>query len=865
MEGESGFVNLMRMKRAWFHSLRPKLMEAIARRTETDTPFREELFDKLYTFFNRYFCESGSIYFRHLSAFSRVYERVYEDGQDVALSWKTRMLYYVKSDVLVRSMPVELQDRGEYRIRKFFYFDASQVEHKQNNEKREFVFEFDKVVEEKGVRVVHIKVAYSQRGARTKINEILKKSRAGGVPLSDELLQRAFGIFRRQTEVDFFINKDARGFLREQFDLWVYQYIFQEETVFEEERIRQIQAIKETAYDIIDFIAQFEDELRRAWEKPKFVRGVNYVVTLDKLSGETLKKVTEHKGATAQIAEWQEFGMVDEKFSMKMLFNGQKSLSGGNGVNADYKFLPLDTKYFKDLELEILDGLGDLDEALDGELVHSENWQALNTLKKRYKGRVKCVHIDPPYNTKTSGFLYRNEYKHSSWLTMMENRVNAALGMLSGDGSFLCHIDEHEYERLQLLMGSTGLLDPGTVIWDKKNPMMGAKGVATQHEYILWRTRHEGNFYLKTAHIQSIIGKSQELIKKHGGVNDTVQKEFLRWVMGNERFTGGERAYHFLDSEGKVYRGVAMGAPELRIDKKFHKPILHPETGKPCLPPRNGWSRTPESIKKLIAKGEILFGRNESIQPQRKIYLTEESRRSISTIIENGRRGKKEIDSLGLEFPYCHPTSLYEELIHASSINGNGFTLDYFAGSGTTAHAIINLNRGDNGDRKYVLVEMGNYFHTVLLPRIKKVVYSADWRDGNPISRKGSSHCLKYYTLEQYEETLKKSHYEDGRQLELDSLKSPFEQYAFFGDDKLAHAVKPQKNGKLKIDLHALYPDLDIAESLSNILGKQIRKRTADTVTFEDDSMEKTNPAKMTEEEKLHFVSLIKPYLWWGK
>ena len=159
---------------------------------------------------------------------------------------------------------------------------------------------------------------------------------------------------------------------------------------------------------------------------------------------------------------------------------------------------------------------------------------------------------------------------------------------------------------------------------------------------------------------------------------------------------------------------------------------------------------------------------------------------------------------------------------------------------------------------------MGEYFHTVLLPRIKKVVYSKDWKDGKPVSREGSSHFLKYYTLEQYEESLKNARYEDGKQLELDSAKSPFEQYVFFGDDKLAHAVQPSKTGKLKINLHNLYPDIDIAESLSNTLGKQIRHRTADVVTFADGATEKINPTKMNEKEKRHFVSLIKSYLWWG-
>ncbi len=448
---------------------------------------------------------------------------------------------------------------------------------------------------------------------------------------------------------------------------------------------------------------------------------------------------------------------------------------------------------------------------------------------------------------------------------MMENRVQTALEWLSEDGSFLCHIDENEYERLQLLMENTGLLNAGTVIWDKKNPMMGAKGVATQHEYILWRTRHEGSFYLKNTNAQWILAKSKELIQKYDGVNEAAREEFSRWVANNADFTGGERAYRFLDSEGRVYRGVAMGAPEPRTDAKFHTPILHPETKKPCQPPANGWSRTPENIEELVKKEEIIFGKDETVQPQRKVYLNEGTSRTISTVIQDGKRGKTEIDNLGLEFSYCHPTSLYERLVNAASINGNGVILDYFVGSGTTAHAVINLNREDGGKRKYVLVEMGDYFHTVLLPRIKKIVYSKDWKDGKPVSHEGVSHFLKYYTLEQYEETLRNSRYQDGEQLELDSMKSPFEQYVFFGDDKLAHAVKPLKNGKLQINLHNLYPDIDIAESLSNILGKPIRRRTADTVTFVDGAPEKTNPSTMTEQEKRYFVSLIRPYLWWGE
>ena len=457
VEGDSGFINLMRMKRGYFRSLRPKLMDAIDRRTKQASSFREELFDKLHTFFSRYFCESGSIYFRHLPAFARTYERVYAQGEDVALAWKTRMLYYVKSDVLVRSMPVTLDDEGDAgRVRRF-YFDASAVEHKQNNERREFVFTFAKKERTPEGPIVHLKVGYSQQGRKTSPAAIIKQAKTAPgakVTLTEDDLELAFRVFRRQTEADYFINKDARGFLREQFDLWLYQYMFQEETIFEQPRLAQLQAIQQTAYDIIDFIAQFEDELRRAWEKPKFVRNVNYVVTLDKLPEALLTKIAHHPGAKAQVEEWRELGLVEDGFAMADLRKGQRELhaEAAGPRNPTYRFLPLDTKHFKNLELEILDALGNLDGALDGELVHSENWQALNTLRKRYKEKVECVYIDPPYNTGDSEILYRNTYLRASWLTLMANRLDLISETFGADPVLFIAIDDFEMANLAKLI-----------------------------------------------------------------------------------------------------------------------------------------------------------------------------------------------------------------------------------------------------------------------------------------------------------------------------------------------------------------------------------------------------------------------------
>ena len=861
VDGDSGFVNLMRMKRQYFQSWQEPLLEKIDGRVEKRDDFREELFDKLYTFFSRYFCESGSIYFRHLPAFAKIYERVYADGSDVALSWKTHMLYYVKSDVLVRSMPVELKEEGPPAWKTWrFDFDASQIEHKRNNEKREFVFAFLEVEKTTGKGpILRLQVSYSEKGKKTKVDDILKQARKAGLRLSEEILEKAFRVFRRQTEADYFINKDARGFLREQFDLWMHQYLFQEETIFEQKRLNQLQFLQETAHDIIDFIAQFEDELRRAWEKPKFVRNVNYVVTLDKLPDKTLKKITEHKGAKAQIKEWRALGMVDDEFSMTDLSKGQKDLTDKNGANGVRKFLPLDTKHFKSLEIEILEALGNMDEALDGELAHSENWQALNTLQRRYKEQVKCIYIDPPYNTDASEIAYKNGYKNASWITLLENRIVQSAPTLMTEGVFIAAIDDTEMVPLSLL------LEICMPIWERNVVVVNHHPAGAGLEGTNISCTHEYAIFMTPPNVKILRGEKKDIGQTERGFVRTGTAE------SNLRI-GRPNSFYAILVNPKTFKVMGAEEPPQGTD--------YPKEGTPegwirIYPigtdgTERVWRRSYESFLNEYKKGNIICKNGVSIY-----QLIEETNRR-RPIFSNwtdkkynaGVHGSNLLTAImGKAGTFSYPKSIYnvEDCIKSCVYEDKEVVLDFFAGSGTTAHAVINLNREDGGKRKYLLIEMGDYFHTVLLPRIKKVVYSKDWKDGKPVSHEGSSHCFKYYNLEQYEETLKNSHYKDGEQLEIDSQKSPFEQYVFFGDDKLAHAVQSAKNGKMEINLKDLYKDIDIAESLSNILGKPIRRHATDEVTFADGTTEKTNPAKMTEAEKRHFISLIKPYLWWGE
>jgi adenine-specific DNA-methyltransferase len=280
------------------------------------------------------------------------------------------------------------------------------------------------------INLMRIKSRYYEEGVFPRLKEDISRY-TPAVP-SEETLERAIRLFERQSQVDYFINKDARAFLQEQLDLWLYQYVFEPEerrgTLWTEGRVRQLQVLRDIASKIIHFIAQFEDELVRIWNKPRFVLESHYIITLDRISAQEggpglLEQLLHHPGMAAQVQEWRDLGMVDENFSPAQI--GETDLLG-HRLHPRYQYLPLDTRHFPDLEESLIGLFDGLDDALDGWLVHSENYQALLTMQPRFQGRVKCIYIDPPYNTGHDEFIYEDRFQHSSWLTMMENRLRLA-------------------------------------------------------------------------------------------------------------------------------------------------------------------------------------------------------------------------------------------------------------------------------------------------------------------------------------------------------------------------------------------------------------------------------------------------------
>jgi DNA methylase len=199
---------------------------------------------------------------------------------------------------------------------------------------------------------------------------------------------------------------------------------------------------------------------------------------------------------------------------------------------------------------------------------------------------------------------------------------------------------------------------------------------------------------------------------------------------------------------------------------------------------------------------------------------------------------------------------LYERLIGTIAFSED-ITLDFFAGSGTTAHVIMNMNRQDGGKRRYILVEMGEYFKTIILPRIKKVAFCSKWKDGKPAFEKGEgglSHFVKYYALEQYEDVLRRARYQNADLFD-NPYEDPYHRYVFLRDLKNLDTLEVDyAHNAVHFHPGRLYDGIDLAETLSNLRGKWIKRLTAEYVEFEDgEHISLTDPD----------WRLIKPLVWW--
>lgn len=854
LEGDSGYVNLMNIKTDYFNKIKERIKKEVKAKFDGDQP--EDLFDKLYTFFDSYFSDGGAIFFSSTPVYKNIYAKVYSDREDTALFWKTAKLYYVKSEANYKSIK-DLSINSDPEIAFDFDFDASLLKHKQANEKKELEFYFIGTQKRGGKKIVKFRVLYkndnkytklqeilktkdkskiikyllenieklknpkiilqnsgfdfaklSDKGARNKakvefivsdnkdlqgsvsvepaiseIGEIEKYLKLKNIALNSEEIEKAFKIYKKQTEIDYFIHKDAKGFLREQFDLYLYQHLAGSmETIFSQESLARIKKIKDIAYLTIDFIGNFEDELKKIWLKPKFARNSNYVLTLDRIEAkkggaEIIAKILKYKGLNNQFSEWLELGIVDKKFNPKGIIKNGK-------LNKDWQFLPIDTKHFKDLEIEIIGLFDNLDEELDGRLIKSDNFQALNTLLPKYKGQVQTIYIDPPFNT-GDDFAYIDRFQDSTWLSLLENRLELSKYFLNNQGSLFVNLDENADFFGRILLERLNLEEIKKITFDTN--------ATKDEEADLFGYKSFGNnFALKSSTIYFCKNKDSKFYKLWKP-NRNISNLNLGWL------------------------------DLIALPKKD----------------RNKFNKI-EDFDYFIEKYDKENLEYLKIDINEKIYPVSDIWNDLYSFTQSEMR-----TSENLSFATQKPENFLRRVIQSSSSQGD-IILDFFGGSGTTYAVAHKLNR------KWLGIEMGEHFYDFfenwdktqkifikklgILGRLKNVLFGD--KDFKAVDKERRSHLskdinwngggfFKYYELEQYEDALKKSIY--------NPTEKGLENIDFSLSEKQAKEGLEinLKKETARFVFEKLYPDVDIAETISNLYGEKIIKITKDKIILE--------------------------------
>ena len=846
------------------------------------------LYQHLYGFFSRYYDDGDIVSKRRYSRRER-YAIPY-NGEEVHLHWANKDQYYVKTGEHFRDYAFKA---GDVTVR-FAVVDADVEQGNVKGEKRYFFPRLAEAEWRDEARELHIpfefRPATSADKAKNGQNHLQEALIAQAVealpqhlddaPLAAVTAERhrsgdnAVSLFEyhmrrytRRNTTDFFIHKDLKGFLSREFDFYLKNEVLNIDGVETTDPItaegwargwfQMLQLMKMAAGQVIDFLSQVETFQKTIWEKRKFVTDAQYCISLRMIDARFHAEIAK---CEAQWEEWKRLYAIDE--AETTLFNHASSAKNKSAKRleflADHPSLVLDTAHFDepfcDELLASLSEANDLDELTDGVLVQSENFQALGLLGQRYRGAAQCVYLDPPYNTDASAILYKNDYKDSAWLSLMADRLPAAKSWLTQGGVACVAIDDEEASRLRLLMQQLFEVELGVVAVRSNPAGRKSKGrFSPSHEYAF--------FFGDEASAPSPLRRSESQLDRY-----PLEDDDGRYAWNNLRRHGsGDRREDRPKLFYPIYvdRDDSIRVPELRWDddEQGYDVIESPaETEVAVLPVvdedgqrvEKRWHRGPETVADSPADYRVRRTA-EGIEIDFKIRADDQATPSTwwhDSKYASANRGPRSLKDLFGEknFDFAKAVPLVEDCLRASGCAGDATVLDFFAGSGTTAHAVANLNREDGGRRRFVLVEMGEHFKDVVLPRVKKVMFSPDWNAGRPQAPSEeatarSPRIVKYLRLESYDDALNNIEFAEAgaqRAMELEDYLIKYmlewetrdsatllniEQLSCPFDYRLAiHANGANGNGGSE--------RADVAETFNYLLGLKVRTRK---VVYDDE------------------------------
>ena len=773
------------------------------------------VFTHLLTFFSRYYDNGDFISQRRYKG--DTYAIPYA-GEEVVLHWANKDQYYTKSGENFSNYAFKLDDGRTVRFR-LVTADTAKDNRKDNDKERRFVLiepttrtltdeegeEYEEtllpITEENGELVLRFEYKTMPKGTKQDalvldaVKITLDICRSGFIPtiganqesvgmnpdlhtdwhaaLSKRepteknpqrtLLEKCLTDYTEKSKKDYFIHKDLGSFLRRELDFYIKNEVMHLDDVQNAEKfadieknLRLIQTLRAIALDLITFLAQLEDFQKKLWLKKKFVVAVHYCITLDRVPESLYPQIAAN---SQQWDQWEKLGMLDG--NKTDLFNQAKT--GSVEYLKAHPYLMADTALFEaEFKYALLAAVDNLDDSLDGLLIHGDNFQALNLLQERYRSQVKCVYIDPPYNTDASAICYKNGYKSSSWASLIEGRLQKTRPIMTDDGVLVAAIDDAQQRELSFLLSENFAENLLGTICVRSNPSgrPTKTGYAVSHEYLFFAGQSE----------RAVIGRLPPTPEQMARFNQRDEDGAFEWRNMRREGSNSDR-----NARRALYYPMYINGDEIRVpsmtwDDSEELWVIEeqPAEGEKVVYPDNddGVQKTWRWEGKTIMKSRSSLAVRRDRSGKDYVYYkrrpNEDGVVSVSSwfdakhsATEHGTALLKNLFGTSL---FSYPKSIHavvDSIYIAGASSPNTLVLDYFGGSGTTAHAVIKLNREDGGHRKYILVEQGEYFDTVLKPRMQKVVYSADWKDGKPTSPEtGISHAFKVLKLESYEDTL---------------------------------------------------------------------------------------------------------------
>ena len=373
--------------------------------------------------------------------------------------------------------------------------------------------------------------------------------------------------------------------------------------------------------------------------------------------------------------------------------------------------------------------------------ISGDNLDALHHLTKSYTGLVKCIYIDPPYNTGTDGFVYNDKFKftaeelekklsispdeaekiiamtsghrasHAAWLTFMMPRLQLARDLLSKDGVIFISIDENEHANLKLLcdhiFGEDNLA--GEIIW-KNSSKNDEDYISIQHEYILSYVKNKeynkGEWIEPKQGTDEIFAAFDKFHAQHGDDWKAIHQEALKWYkqFNESNPIYDSKHYNWMDERG-VYFPSDISGPNYG---QYRYDVIHPITGKVCKEPASGWRFPETEMENRIKDNLVHFGDDETTIPNNKTYLKDTLNQSLTSVkYKDGRVATKKLTALMGCNCFTNPKDIemLAKLFSALQLKDGDIILDFFSGSGTTAESVMGLN-AQNSKLKYILVQL---------------------------------------------------------------------------------------------------------------------------------------------------------------